>query len=148
MRRNTGIISVVVSLALGVAGCGGGSGAVSVVDKIAKERRVTVGTKWDQPDIWLRRTVTLDEAPDGDLYLRIRHDEDAEVYVNGQLAAKRGGHITGYELIPVENGGRSLLRQGENEIAVHCRQTEGEQFIDVGLYSVSEPAPATSAASK
>ena len=124
-----------------------GKGAFANVTKRGLGRD-PVGTKWDQPDIWLRRTVKLDEVPDGDLYLRIRHDEDAEVYVNGQLAAKRGGHITGYELIPIENGGRSLLRKGENEIAVHCRQTEGEQFIDVGLYSVSEPAPATSAASQ
>ena len=81
MRRNTGFVSLVVSLALGVAACGGRSGAVSVVDKIAKEHRVTVGTKWDQPGLGLK-TGTGD--PEG-------FDVDVAKYVIRELSG--GQHV-------------------------------------------------------
>ena len=118
-----------------------GKGAFGNVTKRGLGRD-PVKTKWDTSDIWLRRSFDLDDVPRGELYLRIRHDEDAEIYVNGQLAAKRDGVATSYELTPVESEVGSLLQKGKNEIAVHCRQTEGDQFIDVGLYCVDEN-PAT-----
>jgi len=105
-----------------------------------------VGTRWDGKDIWLRRTFNLDSLPEGKLFLKIHHDEDAEVYLNGQLVAKRRGYRGGYGLVPLDVDGPSPLRQGENHLAVHCRQTQGGQFVDVGLVAVSdEPEAAVSA---
>ena len=49
-----GAVIIVAALALTLAACGSGSGATSVVDKIAKEHRVVVGTKWDQPGMGLK----------------------------------------------------------------------------------------------
>jgi glutamate transport system substrate-binding protein len=49
-----GIVSIAIALALGFAACGGGPGHASVVEKIAKEHRVAVGTKWDQPGLGLK----------------------------------------------------------------------------------------------
>jgi len=54
MRLHTPIVTLVISLALGFAACGGRSGHESVVDKIAKDHRVAVGTKWDQPGLGLK----------------------------------------------------------------------------------------------
>src|SRR5262245_31460493 len=54
MRRNMGIIGFAVSLALSLAACGGSSGAVTVVDKIAADHKIVVGTKWDQPGLGLK----------------------------------------------------------------------------------------------
>jgi glutamate transport system substrate-binding protein len=54
MCRHAGIVSLVIALALGVTACGGGSRHESVVDKIAKDHRVAVGTKWDQPGLGLK----------------------------------------------------------------------------------------------
>ncbi|MBA3484739.1 MAG: beta-galactosidase [Pirellulales bacterium] len=96
-----------------------------------------IGTVWDGKDIWLRRTFKLDEVPAGELYLKIHHDEDAQVYINGELVSKRRGYRGGYGLVPLDVNGKSPLRAGANEIAVHCRQSEGGQFVDVGLVTVT-----------
>ena len=46
-----------------------------------------IGTEWSTSNIWLRREF---EVPLGKLepqVLRLHHDEDAEVFLNGKLAA-------------------------------------------------------------
>jgi hypothetical protein len=91
------------------------------------------GTEWKSPDIWLRRTC---EVPDARLVrpaASVYHDEDVEIYINGVLAAKAGGYSTGYRLIPLTPEGAAALKQGKNVLAVHCHQTVGGQYIDVGL---------------
>lgn len=92
----------------------------------------TVRTEWNSDDIWLRRTFTLDEAPSQPL-LRVYHDEDAEVFINGTLAAQVQGYVVQYVEVPLSADIVKRLRIGENTIAVHCHQTGGGQFIDVGL---------------
>jgi hypothetical protein len=94
-----------------------------------------VRTDWETNDIWLRRHFDLPKIPDGDLYLLVHHDEDAEIYVNGVLAAKLGGFTTGYEEVDLPAKAKSALREGDNVIAVHCKQTGGGQYIDVGLFA-------------
>lgn len=94
-----------------------------------------VGTRWDSSDVWLRRTFALDAAPSGEVELRIHHDEDAEVYLNGVLAAKLGGYTVSYVTVAIAPEARATLKAGENVMAVHCHQTRGGQFIDAGLRS-------------
>ena len=74
----------------------------------------------------------------------LHHDEDVEIYVNGVLALKASGHTTDYEITPMSAEARAALRPGVNTIAVHCHQTTGGQFVDVGLVEVvpaKSPAP-------
>lgn len=91
-----------------------------------------VGTVWATKDIWLRKAFTLGNVPDKAALL-VHHDEDAEVYVNGQAVAVLKGYTQEYKVVPIDAEKRGALRAGQNVMAVHCRQTRGGQFIDVHL---------------
>ncbi|MCJ7629122.1 MAG: hypothetical protein MUO50_12140 [Longimicrobiales bacterium] len=97
-----------------------------------------VRTVWDTPEIWIRRTFSLPQEDlgalaDARLFLRIHHDEDAEVYLNGVEIATLDGYSTGYRLISLTPEALAFLASGENTLAVHVRQTDGGQYIDVGI---------------
>ena len=89
-----------------------------------------VGTDWSTDNIWLRRTVNLDSLPEKPGIL-IHHDEDVEVYLNGNPIATFKGYITEYKTVPLTEDAKKSLKEGKNVLAVHCRQTGGGQFIDV-----------------
>ncbi len=91
-----------------------------------------VRTPWKTDDIWLRREFTASSGS-GPLYLRIHHDEDAEIYLNGVLIATASGYVTEYTDVELGSDARGALREGKNVLAVHCHQTGGGQYIDVGL---------------
>jgi hypothetical protein len=98
-----------------------------------------VGTQWNSDEIWLRRTFQLNSSVSVEhLQLRIHHDEDAQVYINGVKALDTSGYLTDYLESPLSPAAREALQAGENTLAVHCRQTDGGQFIDVGLVEVVE----------
>jgi hypothetical protein len=97
-----------------------------------------VGTEWRSSDIWLRRTVELPRADAAGLNVRIHHDEDAEVYLNGKRVIQLTGYETDYVDVELDKEAAAALRPGKNVIAVHCRQTAGGQFIDAGLVEVIE----------
>jgi hypothetical protein len=95
-----------------------------------------VRTIWKTSDIWLRRTIQLPKGSVDGLQLLLHHDEDAEVYLNGVLAAKVTGFVTDYEEVPIAPAALKALRPGTNTIAIHCKQTGGGQYIDAGLVRV------------
>lgn len=92
-----------------------------------------IGTTWDTSDIWLRREVTLTENDCRDLQAWLHHDESAEVYVNGVLALRAAGYATSYETLPFIGSGKAAFKPGTNVLAIHCHQTTGGQYIDLGL---------------
>lgn len=70
--------------------------------------------------------------------ITFHHDEDMIVALNGRIILKREGYETRYrtEILPPE--AMACLRKGKNVLAVHCHQTGGGQFIDVGLTVLAE----------
>ncbi|HRK21025.1 MAG TPA: glycoside hydrolase family 2 TIM barrel-domain containing protein [Fimbriimonadaceae bacterium] len=89
-----------------------------------------VRTVWNTPNIWLRREIDVPSGTYSNPQLRIHHDEDVEVYLNGKLMLKRTGYTSSYILVPID---KKLLKDGKQVIAVHCKQTRGGQYIDVGI---------------
>ena len=98
-----------------------------------------VRTDWHQREIWLRTTFPLTAIPPS-LDLAIHHDEDVQVYLNGERIAELKGHRTDYTVLSVPEAGLRALQTGKNVLAVYCRQTGGGQYVDVGL-SVGKDGP-------
>ncbi len=92
-----------------------------------------LGTEWSTPDIWLRRTVSGDPGSYAYALLRVHHDEDVEVYLNGSLVASAPNYQTGYALLDITEAFRAAWKPGGNTLAVHCRQSAGGQFVDAGI---------------
>ncbi len=88
-----------------------------------------VGTVWDNSDIWLRRKFEVAAVPKS-AFLKIHHDEDAQVYLNGKPLWSFKGYRTGYILVKFDP---KLIKKGQNVLAIHCHQTTGGQYIDAGI---------------
>lgn len=95
-----------------------------------------VGTVWNTREIWLRREMDLSARNFKNLQAWLHHDEDADIYVNGVLALTTTGWTSSYEAFPFAAEGRKAFKPGKNLIAIHCRQTEGGQYVDMGLVDV------------
>lgn len=99
-----------------------------------------IGTTWDSSDVWIRRTTKLAKFVRAKLRLLVHHDEDAEIYLNGILAAKLRGYSTGYRVVDIRPEALDrLATRMPVVIAAHCHQTSGGQYIDVGLIQLEEP---------
>jgi hypothetical protein len=96
-----------------------------------------VRTEWRSDDIWLRKTFAVDEVPAA-LALNLHHDDDVEVYLNGKLIYQVKGFLVEYSHVALGPEAVTALKKGENLIAVHCHQTTGGQYIDVGLTEASD----------
>jgi hypothetical protein len=98
-----------------------------------------VRTNWDSPDVWIRREFELDADVVGQLALRVHHDEDCEVYLNGELIAELTGYTVNYVDIPLPDSAAEALQAGTNVLAIHCHQTGGGQYIDAGFVLLTYP---------
>ena len=103
-----------------------------------------VRTEWKTPDIWIRRDVSIPKGEMTGLHVRIHHDEDAELYINGTLAGKYRGFTIDYEDVPLSREAQELLKPGRNTFAIHCRQTKGGQYIDIGLEELTPASHSSS----
>jgi hypothetical protein len=87
-------------------------------------------TQWKTKDLWTRRTFDLTTTDFNNLKLKIMHDDDTEVYLNGvkiySCACFNGKFID----VPVDN---KVLRKGQNILAIHVKNNVGGQWLDAGL---------------
>lgn len=104
-----------------------------------------IGTEWRGESIWLRREFSLPASFSANkgrrLALRIHHDEDATVYLNGDVVARLPRSTTEYIETTLSDEAARALHPGRNVLAIHCRQTRGGQYIDAGLIEYLGPAP-------
>ncbi len=93
----------------------------------------SIGTQWNSSDIWVRRTFELSSTIPDRVALRLHHDEDSEVYINGKRVLQLAGWTTSYESFEIP---ADVLHEGSNTIAIHTHQTSGGQYIDAGLDAI------------
>lgn len=102
-----------------------------------------VRTEWRARDIWLRREFDVPASAitraTHSIALRVHHDEDTEVYLNGVEAARLPRWTGGYIEVPISAAAARTLRAGQNVLAIHCRQNTGGQYIDAGVMQMVRP---------
>lgn len=99
-----------------------------------------VKTQWLSRDIWTRRTFNLTQANFNKLFLKLQHDDDVEVFLNGENIYTYKGHAGQFKFLPLDEKIRKALKKGKNVLAVHVTNTGGGAWLDAGI--VEEPAPA------
>ncbi len=99
-----------------------------------------VRTEWKTPDIWLRREFEWPAGKVGQPVLLVHHDEDIEIFINGVLVCKTGGFSSEYEEMTLTPEATAAFKPGKNLLAVHCHQTSGGQYVDVGVFMETSTA--------
>jgi hypothetical protein len=104
------------------------TGKAPFTDKPSQE-----GTAWHGKNIWVRRAFVLDRLDFNKLYLKINHDDDAEVYLNGEKIYSYKGWLSKFQYFPISDATKEKLRKGENVLAVHVANTAGGAWLDAGI---------------
>ncbi len=91
-------------------------------------------TKWNTPDIWVRRIVPINDNISGKpVFLNYSHDDDAEIYVNGVKVVETGNKAFKDGMIELPAEVSATLKPGDNVIAAHCHDRGGLAYLDFGL---------------
>jgi len=94
-------------------------------------------TLWTGKNIWVRRAFLLNELNINKLFLKLHHDDNVEVYINGELAYTCNCWNNKAQIFPLADAVKNKLVKGENVLAIHCANTAGGAFLDAGL--LNEP---------
>jgi hypothetical protein len=87
-------------------------------------------TEWKSDDIWFRRSFNVKKLSSNKIYLKINHDDNVEVYINGKKAYSRTGWTDRLSYVKIDG---SLLKTGNNVLAIHCTNSAGGRWLDAGI---------------
>ncbi len=105
------------------------------------DNKTTAKTLWRSNDLWMRRVFTINQTNLNHLFLKLQHDDNVEVYINGAVVYKTIGWTGKYIYLPITDEIKSKLKQGKNVLAIHVVNTAGGQWLDAGIVQeVQEPA--------
>lgn len=91
-------------------------------------------TPWKDGDIWVRRSFDwpADVAKD-DLFLQYSHDDNIEIYLNGEQISVAGNGLD-YDLLrEIPKSVAKALKPTGNILAAHCRNNGGGAYVDMGI---------------
>ena len=90
---------------------------------------------WTTREVWARKFFEgTSPTSITKLLLRLRHDDDVEVYLNGEsIYACEPCYKGGYDNLPLSDAIKNKIKPGKNLLAIHCTNTGGPGFIDAGL---------------
>ncbi|MEO6637122.1 MAG: DUF5127 domain-containing protein, partial [Ginsengibacter sp.] len=99
--------------------------------------KIGSGTRWNSKDLWVRRTINLTKTNYNKLFLKIKHDDNAKVYLNGERIYSYVGWLGKFENIAIDEAVKKLLKVGKNVLAIHVANTAGGAYLDAGLVTES-----------
>ncbi len=90
-----------------------------------------VKTLWKSKDIWVRRIFNItNPASINELFLKINHDDNIELYLNGKKVYEKEGWTNTFQYYPIN---KNDLKAGQNVIAIRLANTVGGSYLDFGL---------------
>jgi hypothetical protein len=87
-------------------------------------------TQWRSNNLWMRRTFDVTNTDTRNLYLKLHHDDNVEVYLNGSRVYEKVGWTNKFVYIPLA---KAKLNNGKNILAIHVANTAGGRWLDAGL---------------
>ncbi|RYZ54196.1 MAG: DUF5127 domain-containing protein, partial [Chitinophagaceae bacterium] len=101
----------------------------------------TAKTLWKSSAIWVRRSFNItNPASINELFLKLNHDDNIVVYLNGERVYENKGWTNRFHYFPVD---KKKLKAGQNVIAIQLANTAGGRYLDFGL--VDKPKSANGA---
>ncbi|HEX5024064.1 MAG TPA: DUF5127 domain-containing protein, partial [Agriterribacter sp.] len=100
----------------------------------------TAKTTWKSHDIWVRRIFDWNGGDLKNLFLKVIHDDNAEIYLNGEKIYDHVGWLSKYTYIPLSESQSRKLVKGKNILAIHVANTAGGASLDVGIAKEVQPA--------
>ncbi|MGN6398414.1 MAG: glutaminase domain-containing protein [Mucilaginibacter sp.] len=101
----------------------------------------TAKTIWTSKDLWMRRTFILNDMDIDRLVLKLYHDDNVEVYLNGEKIYHANGWTSDFKLIPLKDKLTEKLVKGRNVLAIHVKNTAGGAYLDAGLLNEVKAKP-------
>ncbi|GAC1596326.1 MAG: DUF4965 domain-containing protein [Chitinophagaceae bacterium] len=98
----------------------------------------TARTLWHSKDLWVRRSFTLNKTAFNKLFLKILHDDNVEVFLNGENIFEKKGWTGKFIYIPISDAVKQKMKKGRNVLAIHVANTAGGAALDAGISE--EPA--------
>ena len=100
----------------------------------------SVHTIWDGPELWMRRTFTIDEPlSDGRIFMFLIANEYATVYINGVKVHDSKKKVLS-KYLDLSQEAIDALRPGENVIAAYCANPKGSAQFDVAIFYDPNPS--------
>jgi len=89
-------------------------------------------SEWKTPEIYFRKTFEFDGGDLKNGSVVIRHNDNTEIYINGQKILGVTGS-KGYSMVMVTEQLKKALKKGTNTIAVHSHEGGQGQWIDLAI---------------
>ncbi len=116
----------------------------TIVGPISNNSSYYYATAWDDTSgnttYWVRRHFTLESIETGvRYYLYTLHDDECQIYLNGQLIYENGGVMSSTQSITLTEEQVAYLKVGDNLLAVKVSNSGGgDGYMDFGLESSVE----------
>lgn len=101
-------------------------------------RNSEVATAWDGPDLWVRRRFDIPDRDLGSLLLKLDHDDNIIVYLNGDIIYRHNGWTEEFKYHEIHDSIKGRLKKKDNVLAMHVVNTAGGTYLDGGIVEEKE----------